>query len=616
MKKEYIVTLKRKEDLESFYNDMETLGGSESIPDREVELKHRRVLSKNTHYLLTEDECQELKKDDRVLSVRLINSEIGVEMILSGSRQITRNFDKKPSTSTYDFAHLAYDLNNENNWGLLHCAGNVGQRRKGIWGSDDASDGDITDTVEIFNNGENVDIVIVDSAVANDHYEFLDPDTNNNRFQEHQWYQLYGQVVTGSPISTTITYNTDDELDNLNERHGTHVAGICSGINQGWANKSNIYSIALQDISSTGQFDETTAGGNHWDYIRAFHMNKPINPITGKRNPTITNHSYIAAWDVIIPDLSSTYLPKIYFRGVTYNNQGLWTTDNLYKDFGLTLEPIYDENSNFLGYGNNNRFLFNQNFYYPDVNTIPSDNGNMAELSDIQQTIDDGIIVVVAAGNANFYGVPAGHQDFNNAIFINGSINGNSVSSWIFYNRSGYPAAGAGFEYDKSVINVGNMSSLSDFSRSTSSCHGPIVSVFAPGENIMSSYPWSNTPYNHDVIYPLSGTSMASPQVAGILACHFTNKDASEVNHNRAQAYIEQFGIYGDLPDPITGEVIEPSPSLNGSKNITISAVDRRKVYTQYGLIIFNDTPRKNNNYGEVKTGMVYPRNRKGKVNY
>ncbi len=603
MKKEYIVTLKRKEDLESFYNDMEILG---------VELKHKRVLSKNTHYLLTEDESQELKKDDRVLSVRLINSEIGVELTLLGSRQINRNFDKNPSNLSGFYAD-ANELTIESNWGLLHCAGDVGQRRKGVWGSDDANDGNITDTVEIFNNGENVDIVIVDSAVANDHYEFLDPDTANNRFQEHQWYQLYGQIVTGSPISTTITYNTDNELHALSETHGTHVAGICAGIRQGWANKSNIYSIALQDISSTGQFNETTAGGNQWDYIRAFHMNKPINPITGKRNPTITNHSYIAVWDVIIPDLSSTSLPKIYFRGVTYNNQGLWTTDNLYKNFGLTLEPIYDENSNFLGYGNYNKFLFNQNYYYSDENTIPSDNGNMAELSDIQQTIDDGIIVVAAAGNSNFYGVPAGHQDFNNAIFINGSVDGTQRSSWIFYNRSGYPAAGAGFEYDKSVINVGNMSSLSDFSRSTSSCHGPIVSVFAPGESIMSSYPFSDP---DDIIFQSSGTSMASPQVAGILACHFTNKDASEVNHNRAQTYIEQFGIYDDLPDPVTGEVIEPSPSLNGSKNITISAVDKRKVYTQYGLIIFNDTPRKNNNYGEVKTGMVYPRNRKGKVNY
>lgn len=603
MKKEYVVTLKRKEDLESFYNDMETLG---------VELKHKRVLSKNTHYLLTEDECQELKKDDRVLSVRLINSEIGVKLTLLGSRQINRNFDKNPSNLSGFYAD-ANELTIESNWGLLHCAGDVGQRRKGVWGSDDANDGNITDTVEIFNNGENVDIVIVDSAVANDHYEFLDPDTANNRFQEHQWYQLYGQIVTGSPISTTITYNTDNELYALSETHGTHVAGICAGIRQGWANKSNIYSIALQDISSTGQFNETTAGGNQWDYIRAFHMNKPINPITGKRNPTITNHSYIEVWDVIIPDLSSTSLPKIYFRGVTYNNQGLWTTDNLYKNFGLTLEPIYDQNSNFLGYGNYNKFLFNQNYYYSDENTIPSDNGNMAELSDIQQTIDDGIIVVAAAGNSNFYGVPAGHQDFNNAIFINGSVDGTQRSSWIFYNRSGYPAAGAGFEYDKSVINVGNMSSLSDFSRSTSSCHGPIVSVFAPGESIMSSYPFSDP---DDIIFQSSGTSMASPQVAGILACHFTNKDASEVNHNRAQTYIEQFGIYDDLPDPVTGEVIEPSPSLNGSKNITISAVDKRKVYTQYGLIIFNDTPRKNNNYGEVKTGMVYPRNRKGKVNY
>ena len=39
---EYIVTLHKHEDLDEFYNDIETPGGSLYIPDREVETIERR----------------------------------------------------------------------------------------------------------------------------------------------------------------------------------------------------------------------------------------------------------------------------------------------------------------------------------------------------------------------------------------------------------------------------------------------------------------------------------------------------------------------------------------------------------------------------------------------
>ena len=42
---EYIVTCRSRADLEDLYNDMETSGGSLHIPDREVELVHRRAIS-------------------------------------------------------------------------------------------------------------------------------------------------------------------------------------------------------------------------------------------------------------------------------------------------------------------------------------------------------------------------------------------------------------------------------------------------------------------------------------------------------------------------------------------------------------------------------------------
>ena len=60
MKKEYVVTLKNSKDLKSFYEEMENFGGTQYVPNREVELKERRKISRNTHYLLTEEEVVEL----------------------------------------------------------------------------------------------------------------------------------------------------------------------------------------------------------------------------------------------------------------------------------------------------------------------------------------------------------------------------------------------------------------------------------------------------------------------------------------------------------------------------------------------------------------------------
>jgi len=73
--KEYIVTLKDKTHLEEFYQDMETLGGCEKIPNRSVECACRRPISRNTHYWLTNDEVTYLKSDPRVIAVETKPSE-------------------------------------------------------------------------------------------------------------------------------------------------------------------------------------------------------------------------------------------------------------------------------------------------------------------------------------------------------------------------------------------------------------------------------------------------------------------------------------------------------------------------------------------------------------
>ena len=58
MEREYIVTLWRHEDLDDFYSDMESESNVLYAPNREVGLVAKRTISRNTHYMLTDDEAQ------------------------------------------------------------------------------------------------------------------------------------------------------------------------------------------------------------------------------------------------------------------------------------------------------------------------------------------------------------------------------------------------------------------------------------------------------------------------------------------------------------------------------------------------------------------------------
>ncbi len=58
----YVVTLKKKDDLDGFYSDMESGG---------FKLQMKRPISRNTHYYMTDDQAVALRDDSRVLAVEL-----------------------------------------------------------------------------------------------------------------------------------------------------------------------------------------------------------------------------------------------------------------------------------------------------------------------------------------------------------------------------------------------------------------------------------------------------------------------------------------------------------------------------------------------------------------
>ena len=90
--------------------------------------------------------------------------------------------------------------------------------------------------------------------------------------------------------------------------------------------------------------------------------------------------------------------------------------------------------------------------------------------------------------------------DWDNRIVLN---NGYGT---IYYNRGAWPC-----QPDNDSIIVGALSDRADFARSSYTMFGPGVTVFAPGDGILSSF--GNTGFNDtkyssgNYFYPIQGTS-------------------------------------------------------------------------------------------------------------
>ena len=462
---EYIVTCRSYEDLENLYDDMETPGGSLYIPDREVELVYRRAISRNTHYMLTEEEAVEIRNDERVIACeRLAKDRGGVPDYMWTQ---TGDFEKTTGTLQSD----------DKNWGLYRV---IEGDTVSNWGSDSTSE--ISNrTIATTSSGKHVDVVIVDAHINPDHPEFAKniDGTGGTRVNQFNWFQYNSVLGYGS--NGTYTYSTSGASPNSN--HGTHVAGTCCGNTQGWARDANIYNMAFSDtLSGVTDWDEKL-----WDYLRHFHKNKAINSATGRRNPTITNHS----WGYSFNPISLSNVSAVVYRGTNTSVSG---SDAQRK---TTLEdngcPVWNG---------------------IQLRSMPA---RIAAVdADIQDAINDGVIVISAAGNSYWNCDVNGGPDYSNYVVTNIGTIAHSTGST--------PAAA------DNVICVGNIGSkVAEYKRNSSNW-GARLDIWAPGTDIVSAvYDYSSASgYGSRVadsrngsyyFASISGTSMASPQVCGIIAC-------------------------------------------------------------------------------------------------
>ena len=469
---EYIVTCTTYEDLQSLYDDLETPGGTLYIPDREVQLVHRREISRNTHYMLTEEEAEQVRNDSRVIACERLAKDRGLVPDYLWTQTVTPPGDFNKTTGSF--------TSDDKNWGLYRV---IEGDTVSNWGSDDTSEISGV-TITTTSSGKNVDVVIVDSHVNPDHPEFaVNVDgTGGSRVNQFNWFQ-YSSTL-GYSTGATYTYSTSGASPNSN--HGTHVAGTVAGNTQGWARDANIYNMAFSDtLSGITDWDEKL-----WDYLRHFHKNKAINSETGRRNPTITNHSWGYHYGNNSANLSS--ITSVTYRGTTTSLSG---TDSEKK---ATLED--------------NGVPVPANTY---LYRVPA--RNAAVDADVQDAINDGVIVISSAGNSRWNCDTSSGDDYDNSYY---------TTFTRYHSRGSTPGS------SDNVICVGSIGSKVAEYKSNFSNWGERVDIWAPGSDIISAvYDYSSAdadgygslpqdPRNSSYyLASISGTSMSSPQVCGVIAC-------------------------------------------------------------------------------------------------
>ena len=453
----YNVILHKGVDYQSFWDDMENEndGGNLYIPNRTVDSPNQRLNSQRQTWYTLSEEEAENVRNDERVFVVEIPPENRDDIII-----------RHHSTQSGTFTKTTSDSGNYQNWGLIRALS-----KDNIYGTSTTTSENYTYTL----TGKGVDVVTQDSGMQTDHPEWVD------RFESVDW---------GTYGSFTQNANHDRDFDG----HGSHCAGIAVGKTFGFAKGSKVFNQKISGLEGSGDNGTGISPSFAFDAIKGWHNAKPIDTITGYKRPTVVNMSWGYS-----TSLTNDNITAINYRGTSYTGGDIDTAGERESNYGLMESQA------------------TATVYRANVRILSID-------TDIEELLDAGVHVCVAAGNRSNKADEVGGDDYNNTFSIG--------SSNKYYHRGSSPYGDAAMDGSQRAIIVGNIdSSVSSATldrKATSSETGPGVDIYAAGTNIMTSTSTTNRWGGGSQNYTLNtnfkqtnitGTSMASPQVAGVLAC-------------------------------------------------------------------------------------------------
>lgn len=459
MEREYAVVLHKDVDADQFNSELASATGNNAIPKRTVDCANSRLGSKRiTHWMLTDQEAADLQNDPRVYAVE-IPPDQRTDIQIGLNRTQRGNFERDNQL-----------FSDRVNWGLRRCIAETNIYKRGT---------QAPGPYEYAIDGSGVDVVIQDSGIEPGHPEWLDYD-GESRLQQIDWYVASG--LAGS--QSEFHYRDRDS-------HGTHCAGIAAGLIYGWAKGAHVYSQKLEGLETLQGSDGTGIPiADAFDAIRLWHNAK-----TNGR-PTVVNMSWGYGATITGDPSSGTYRSTSWTYGVDYT-----TRTQLHEATGVS--P--------------NRFgiALGTPFFRMPVRVAVVD-------AEIEEMIDDGIHVCIAAGNAYHKVDAQGGDDYDNSVVFSGNTYN--------YHRGSSPQSDRAFMVASIDSGHSGQPPGSDLDKvSVFSERGPGTNIFAPGSDIMSACSneedSSYSPAPHPVdsnfqIMNIGGTSMAAPQVAGVCAQH------------------------------------------------------------------------------------------------
>lgn len=519
--KEYIIVAKTEADIDSLHAELTVNVAANQqvdkniIPIRAVGVANARLGNPRiTHYYLTEDEAAKLANDPRVEAIHEpppANSKIRHVVQRSAAYNgVIGNYNRNGSPDKYNI-----------NWGLRRTSVANYETRPG-------------NTYEYDVDGAGVDIIIMDDGVQVDHPELLDA-SGLSRVQQIDWY-----AVTGIPGTMPSKHYV---LDGYGDgEHGTHVATTVAGKTFGYAKKSRLYSLRI-----FGATNQAIPEADQFDLIRVFHQNKPVDPRTGVKRPTIVNMSWGYRW---------------------YYDNGNWWNSNLIRSInyrGVNYDFSNSPTSRKVQYG---QVGSTHGIHIPSVD---------AEQQDAE---DAGVIFVHSAGNSQHKIDKPGGVDYGNYYTIGSSFAGIfPPNAPIYYHRGGSP-------YSQNAITVSAARDTPAVSNRRNfevvdyySERGPGCDVVSPGTNICAGtskvssysgqqeYVWgrNNVQDKSHRVVKISGTSMAAPQVTGVLALYLSRNPAA--TPAQCKAWIAQTGLKNQVLSSVINNDWTNANSLLGGPN-------------------------------------------------